>query len=90
MNTETRSLRMLVERWLAPTAATPLQVTRFGRTASGVRFVEVHRPSNPLTIAFFFHHETGDWRVFPPRTGPAGNARVRLQSVAPITKHGTL
>nr|WP_246291474.1 hypothetical protein [Paraburkholderia fynbosensis] len=90
MNTETRSLRMLVERWLAPSTATPLRVTRFGRTANGVRFVEVHRPSNALTIAFFFHHENGDWCVFPPRTGPRRNRRARVPGVAPITLHRTV
>lgn len=70
MGTEKTSLRSLVDKWLAPTPARPLRVTRFGRTASGVRFVcvEVLRLAGPLTIAFFYH-EDGVWRVFPPRIG---------------------
>lgn len=36
-----RSLRLLVEKWLAPLAATPLHVTHFGRTRNdGTRYVQ--------------------------------------------------
>lgn len=64
------SLRSQVDKWLAPTQINPPRVIRFGRTAKGVRYVcvEVARLAGPLTIAFF-HHEEGDWRVFPPETG---------------------
>jgi len=67
-----RSLRSQVDKWfaLAPTQLSPLRVTRIGRTAKGVRYVcvEVARIAGPLTIAFF-HHEDGNWCVFPPETG---------------------
>lgn len=69
MESEKPSLRALVDKWLAPTPASPFRVTRFGRTARGARFVciEVLRLAGPLTIAFFYH-EGGAWYVFPPRT----------------------
>ena len=66
------------EKWLAPTQASPLRVTRFGRTKNGVRYVcvEVMRLAGPLTIAFF-HHDEGDWNVFPPeKTSWAEMSRV--------------
>jgi hypothetical protein len=70
METERTSLRALVDKWLAPTAARPPRVTRLGRTSNGARFVcvEVLRLAGPLTIAFFYH-DGGTWYVFPPRTG---------------------
>ena len=73
MVTHEISLRSLVEKWLGPTRANTLHVSRFGRTASGTRFVcvEMPRVAGPLTIAFF-HHEDGAWRVFPPCAGSAG------------------
>jgi hypothetical protein len=66
------SLRSLVEKWLAPTPARPLRVTRFGRTANGVRYVrvEVLRLGGPLSIAFFY--KDGAWTVIPPRTRQLG------------------
>jgi hypothetical protein len=75
MDTGKRSLRSQVDKWLAlaPTRVSPLRVARFGRTAKGVRYVcvEVVRLAGPLTIAFF-HHEDGNWRVFPPENGRYG------------------
>jgi hypothetical protein len=72
MDTGKRSLRSQVDKWfaLAATQVSPLRVTRIGRTAKGVRYVcvEVARPADPLTIAFFYH-EDGNWCVFPPATG---------------------
>ncbi|WP_321927493.1 hypothetical protein [Paraburkholderia guartelaensis] len=67
MDAEKTSLRSLAEKWLGPTPTRPVRVTRFGRTAKGVRYValEVLRVAGPLTIAFF-RHESGAWCVFPP------------------------
>jgi hypothetical protein len=62
------SLRSLVEKWLAPSPATPVRVTRFGRMRSSQRryvCVEGLRPAGALAI-YFFHHDDGEWRVFPP------------------------
>ncbi|RDK01472.1 hypothetical protein DLM46_16750 [Paraburkholderia lacunae] len=70
MTTAEKSLRLLVEKWLTPTSATPVRVTRFGRTASnGRRYVcvEALRPEGPVAL-FFFRHDDGSWRVFPPES----------------------
>ncbi|WP_153956359.1 hypothetical protein [Cupriavidus necator] len=69
MGTGNTSLRSQIDKWLDLTLASPLRVSRFGRTTKGVRYVcvEVRRLAGPLTIAFF-HHEGGAWQVFPPRT----------------------
>jgi len=64
------SLRLLVDKWLAPTlATTPAHILRFGRTSRGVRYVsiEVLRQAGPLTIVFFQHRDRF-WHVFPPST----------------------
>jgi hypothetical protein len=71
MTSAEKSLRSLVEKWLTPTSTTPVRVARFGRTASkGRRYVhiEVLRPEGPVAL-FFFRHDDGTWRVFPPETG---------------------
>jgi hypothetical protein len=68
MNIAERSLRLLVEKWLAPTLSTPARVTQFSRTRSNhnryVR-VEVLCAAGPVGI-FFFRHDDGTWCVFPP------------------------
>ncbi|MFL9906849.1 hypothetical protein P0D84_10970 [Paraburkholderia sp. RL17-337-BIB-A] len=71
MNTAGRSLRSLVEKWLTPTAATPIRVTRFTRTGSSrKRYVRVdaQRPEGSIGL-FFFRCDDGTWQVFPPWTG---------------------
>lgn len=70
MKTGQRSLRLLVEKWLAPTPAIPAHVTQFGRTSTNQgRFVRVEtlHPTGLLAI-IFFRHEDGSWCVFPPGT----------------------
>jgi hypothetical protein len=70
MNHTAKSLRLLVEKWLAPTPAMPVRVTRFGRTRfSQSRYVRVEsqRPEGSIAI-FFFRHGDGTWCVFPPQT----------------------
>jgi hypothetical protein len=65
---EERSLRFLVEKWLMPAPATPIRVTRFSRTRADwgrdVR-VEALRLNGSVAL-FFFRHDDGAWRVFPP------------------------
>jgi len=71
MSTTEKSLRLLVEKWLTPTWATPIRVTRFSRTHSSRRRyvrVEALRPEGSVAL-FFFHHDDGTWHVFPPETG---------------------
>lgn len=67
MGVEQKSLRSLIDKWLAPTSARPARLTGFGRTAQGGRFVclEALRSAEPLAI-FFFYHGDGAWAVFPP------------------------
>jgi hypothetical protein len=68
MKTAEKSLHSLVEKWLTPTSAMPIRVTRFGRTRiSKSRYVcvEVLQPEGPVAL-FFFRHGDGTWRVFPP------------------------
>jgi hypothetical protein len=68
MNGTEKSLRSLVDKWLAPTPSAPIRVTQFGRACSNQRRyvrVEVHRPTGAVGM-FFFRHGDGTWRVFPP------------------------
>jgi hypothetical protein len=73
MNPEERSLRWLIDKWLAPTPASPVRLTRYGRTSSSQRRFVLLQTSGtipPLAI-YFFQHDDGVWRVFPPaRSGP--------------------
>jgi hypothetical protein len=61
-----RSLRFLVEKWLTPTLATPIRVTRFSRTRANQRYVcvEALRAGGSVTL-FFFRHDDGTWCMFP-------------------------
>ncbi|AUT66822.1 hypothetical protein C2L65_42785 [Paraburkholderia terrae] len=63
-----RSLRSLVEKWLRPTSATPVRVTRFGHAQSNQGpyvHIELLLPTGPVGL-FFFRHRDGAWCVFPP------------------------
>lgn len=76
MYTAEQSLHWIVDKWLAPTPATPARVTRIGRTGlrrMRVVCVETSRPGGVLSIVFF-RHDDGSWNVFPPAAGrPAMN-----------------
>jgi hypothetical protein len=63
-----QSLRFLVEKWLAPSAAEPVHVTKFSRTRTGGRrYVRVETSSEEGGRGlFFFRHDDGCWCVFPP------------------------
>jgi hypothetical protein len=67
MNSEHKSLRQLVEKWLSPADTTPVHVTRLIHTrfdpGKCVR-VEVIRREGPISILFFRHYD-GTWSVFP-------------------------
>jgi hypothetical protein len=67
MNTG-ESLRTLIDKWLAPTAASPVRVTRHSRAnANQGRCVRVESLQTTGSLAiFFFRHGDGAWRVFPP------------------------
>jgi hypothetical protein len=65
-NTKEKSLRSLVEKWLASAPATPVHVIAFGRTRrDGSRYVCVETAGGVRAL-FFFRHDDGDWCVFPP------------------------
>jgi hypothetical protein len=68
MNLGETSLRLTVEKWLAPSATTTVRVTRFSRIrTSKSRYVCVESSRQDGAIAlFFFRHSDGAWRVFPP------------------------
>jgi hypothetical protein len=71
MHTAEMSLRSLVEKWLTPALAAPIRVTRFSRTRAARRryvHVEALRADGPIGL-FFFQHDDGAWRVFPPENG---------------------
>ncbi|SOE54715.1 hypothetical protein SAMN05446635_0770 [Burkholderia sp. OK233] len=68
MNLEETSLRWLIDKWLAPTPAAPIRLTRYGGTNSKQRrcvLAQSSEPTRPFAI-FFFRHDDGCWCVFPP------------------------
>jgi hypothetical protein len=80
MNASEKSLRLVVEKWFAPTPAMPVRVTGFGHTTSHRRRyvrIEALRPAGLLVI-FFFQHDDGSWNVFPPITEMPAMRACRL------------
>jgi len=69
MDIASGSLRLLVEKWFAPTPVAPVRVTRLSPASSNqmrcVR-VETLRAADSIAI-LFFRHDDGTWCVFPPR-----------------------
>ncbi|HEY2000027.1 hypothetical protein [Paraburkholderia sp.] len=63
-----RSLRFLVEKWLAPGPSGSVHVTEFSRTRAGRRrYVRVETAlAAGARGLFFFRHDDGCWCVFPP------------------------
>jgi len=67
-STGEHSLRFVVEKWLEFNRLKTVRVTMFGRTLSGGRryvCVETLHDNEKLAL-FFFRHDDGCWRVFPP------------------------
>ncbi|MFM0347871.1 hypothetical protein P0D96_27605 [Paraburkholderia sp. RL17-347-BIC-D] len=71
------SLRETVELWLAPDPLNGIRVTEFRNRRSAHECyvcVETLRAAGPVAL-FFFRHQDGAWRVFPPsRERPAMRA----------------
>jgi hypothetical protein len=68
MNTAEKSLRYLVEKWLAPNPTMSIHVVQFGRISLDKRRyvrVEASAPTGSRAM-FFFRHDDGCWCVFPP------------------------
>ncbi|MFM0557975.1 hypothetical protein P0D69_44695 [Paraburkholderia sediminicola] len=86
-NTHEQSLRRQVEKWLAPTAATPVRVTEFSRTRRGGRryvCVEVSSPNGARAL-FFFRHDDGSWCVFPPTAD-----KRKVTAECPVARAATI
>jgi hypothetical protein len=80
MNIAEKSLRFLVEKWLAPTPTTRIRVVQSGRMGLHKRRyvrVEVSAATGSRAI-FFFRHDDGSWCVFPPAIGRPAMAGYRL------------
>ena len=68
MNSARNSLRKTVEQWLGPDPASGLRVTEFRNRRSRHECyvcVETLTTAGPIAL-FFFRHQDGAWRVFPP------------------------
>jgi hypothetical protein len=62
------SLRQMVEHWLAPDPTRGVRVLEFRNRRSQRECyvcVETLAASGPVAL-FFFRHQDGMWRVFPP------------------------
>ena len=67
-NNREQSLRCVVEKWLAFNPPGTAKVIAFGRNPTGRRryvCVETSHDGGNLAL-FFFRHDDGCWRVFPP------------------------
>ncbi|SDG15838.1 hypothetical protein [Paraburkholderia phenazinium] len=88
MSAAEKSLHWIVDKWLAPTPATPARITRMGRTGSRrgrAVCVETLRPGGLLSIVFF-RHDDGSWNVFPPAAErPAMNGYRRAAGTCAFT-----
>lgn len=69
-----KSLRLMVEHWLAPDPASRVRVIEFRKrrsTQSCYVCVETIKGRDPVAM-YFYRHGDGLWRVFPPeRDRPA-------------------
>jgi hypothetical protein len=68
MKTGEKSLRLLVDKWLAPSSTVPARVTQFIHArADPWRYIRVEAAQPTGALAFFFFlHDDGSWCVFPP------------------------
>ncbi|RDK07643.1 hypothetical protein [Cupriavidus lacunae] len=79
-STNEQCLRAQVEKWLAPGPTTSVHVVEFSRTHLGRRryvCVETMQPAG-LRALFFFRHDDGCWRVFPPAVDKSRMSADRL------------
>ncbi|RZF26728.1 hypothetical protein EVC45_26505 [Paraburkholderia sp. UYCP14C] len=63
-----KSLRLMVEHWLAPDSESRLRVAEFRNRRSPRECyvcIEKSTTTGSLSIYFYRHHD-GTWRVFPP------------------------
>ena len=69
MTSRGKSLREMVAHWLNPDSSMPVRVIRYrSGWANRQLYVQVEtRKSQGPVAMYFFRHEDGAWRVFPPR-----------------------
>jgi len=75
-----QSLRYAMEKWLGFKPSKVTRIAAYGRTASGGRryvCVETMHDDERLAL-FFFRHDDGCWRVFPPAPSMPEMAVERL------------
>jgi hypothetical protein len=63
-----RGAKLMVESWLTPDPSKGIRVTEFRNRRSSQECyvcVETLKAEGPVTL-FFFRHEDGAWRIFPP------------------------
>ena len=80
MNIAEKSLRYLVEKWLAPTPEMRIHVVQFCRMRLDKRRyvrIEASAPTGSRAI-FFFRHADGNWCVFPPAISRPAMMSYRL------------
>jgi hypothetical protein len=65
-----KSLRQMVEHWLAPDPATGVRVIEFrNRRSTQMCYVLVETLTTRGRVSmFFFRHSDGMWRIFPPNS----------------------
>jgi hypothetical protein len=63
-----KSLRLMVDHWLSPGPTDQVRVIRFrNRHSTQECYVCVETLSATRRVAmFFFYHQDGAWRIFPP------------------------
>ncbi|MGF6507894.1 ABC-type transporter MlaC component [Paraburkholderia sp. 32] len=64
-----KSLRQMVDHWLAPYEGERVKVAKFrNRRSTRERYVciEASKPAGPVAM-FFFRHDDGNWCIYPPR-----------------------
>ncbi|REG49222.1 hypothetical protein B0G80_5568 [Paraburkholderia sp. BL6669N2] len=82
MSSNVVSLRSLIDKWLAPTPASPVRLTRFRYAAPRpTRCVRAESLLASGSLALiFFQHDDGSWCVFPPSSErPAMRAWLKAE-----------
>ncbi|RKR31264.1 hypothetical protein B0G82_7401 [Paraburkholderia sp. BL17N1] len=72
-----KSLRVMIEHWLAPEGADDVRIARYKNSRPRLeRYVCVETfNATRYAAMFFFRHHDGTWRIFPPnRERPAMRA----------------
>ncbi|RZF29418.1 hypothetical protein EVC45_13295 [Paraburkholderia sp. UYCP14C] len=65
MNSAGRSLRAMVQDWLAPDPGRGFRVSHYGRSRIGRYVCVVADNGTGSKAMFFYRHRDGTWRIFP-------------------------